>query len=276
MKKILLLLTLTTTFIFANLKVVASIAPVMSYIEAIGKDRVDTTLMVEAGASPHTYEPKPSQMVAITMADLYFAIGVEFENIWLDKFHSLNSCLEVVHLDSGIKKLYMSNLHTKNAKKDPHIWTSPTNIETIATNIYKALVKADSKNSDFYKKNYDDFIAHIEEVKKEIKSSLKDTPKGSKFMVFHPSWGYFANEFGLKQIPIEIEGKKPKPQELLSILKEAKRANIKAIFTQPEFSDATARVISSELNIDVIKVSPLAKDWETTLLKIANAIGQRD
>jgi len=276
MKKILLLLTITTTFIFANLKVVVSIAPMVSYVKAIGKDKVDITLMVQPGSSPHTYEPKPSQMVAITMADMYMAIGVEFENVWLEKFHSLNSCLDIVHIDKGIKKLYMSNIHTKIAKKDPHIWTSLDNLEIIATNILNALVKEDPKNKEFYQKNYDKFIAHIKDVKSQIQIILKDTPKGSKFMVFHPSWGYFAHEFGLVQLPIEIEGKKPKPQELVRIIKEAKEAKIRAIFTQPEFSDATAKVISSELGISVIKVSPLAQNWEDTLLYIAKAIAKRD
>ena len=276
MKKILLLLTITTTFIFANLKVVVSIAPMVSYVKAIGKDKVDITLMVQPGSSPHTYEPKPSQMVAITMADMYMAIGVEFENVWLEKFQSLNSCLDIVHIDKGIKKLYMSNIHTKIAKKDPHIWTSLDNLEIIATNILNALVKEDPKNKEFYQKNYDKFIAHIKDVKSQIQIILKDTPKGSKFMVFHPSWGYFAHEFGLVQLPIEIEGKKPKPQELVRIIKEAKEAKIRAIFTQPEFSDATAKVISNELGISVIKVSPLAQSWEDTLLHIAKAIAKRD
>jgi zinc transport system substrate-binding protein len=215
-------------------------------------------------------------MVAITMADIYMAIGVEFENVWLEKFQSLNSCLDIVHVDKGIKRLYMSNIHTKIAKKDPHIWTSLDNLEIIATNILNALVKEDPKNKEFYQKNYDKFIAHIKDVKSQIQTILKDTPKGSKFMVFHPSWGYFAHEFGLVQLPIEIEGKKPKPQELVRIIKEAKEAKIRAIFTQPEFSDATAKVISNELGISVIKVSPLAQSWEDTLLHIAKAIAKRD
>ena len=91
-------------------------------------------------------------------------------------------------------------------------------------------------------------------------------------MVFHPSWGYFAHAYGLTQMAVEIEGKSPKPKELIGLINEAKEEKIKAIFTQPEFSDSMAKVMASELHIDVIKVSPLAENWSENLLKIAHAI----
>ena len=91
-------------------------------------------------------------------------------------------------------------------------------------------------------------------------------------MVFHPSWGYFAHAYGLKQVAVEVEGKSPKPRELIELIKEAKNEKIKAIFTQPEFSDSMAKVMASELDIKVIKVSPLAANWSENLIKIADAI----
>ena len=91
-------------------------------------------------------------------------------------------------------------------------------------------------------------------------------------MVFHPSWGYFAKAYGLIQLTIEIEGKDPKPKALQKIISQAQKEGIKAIFTQQEFSDKSARVIARELGINVIKETPLAKDWSANLIKKANAI----
>ncbi len=91
-------------------------------------------------------------------------------------------------------------------------------------------------------------------------------------MVFHPSWGYFAKAYELKQLPVEIEGKSPKPKELIHLIKEAREEQISAIFTQPEFSDSIAKVIANELHIEVIKVSPLAPNWSENLINIAHAI----
>ncbi|MEA3433071.1 MAG: zinc ABC transporter substrate-binding protein, partial [Campylobacterota bacterium] len=162
--------------------------------------------------------------------------------------------------------------HKKDEGNDPHIWTSPDNVKIIAEHIYKALVKEDPANKSYYKQNYDKFTSLIKETDSKIKSILSNKPKGTKFMVFHPSWGYFAQTYELQQLPVEIEGKSPKPKELIHLIKEAKEEKISAIFTQPEFSDSIANVIANELNIKVIKVSPLSPNWSDNLLNIANAI----
>jgi zinc transport system substrate-binding protein len=280
MKKILLIISILNTFILANINVTVSILPEKTFVKAIGGDKVNVSLMVLPGNSPHTYEPKPSQMKDIAKATLYFAIGVEFENVWLDKFKNLNENMQVIDLTLGVTKLFMASHdkhhedeHVKETKhSDPHIWTSPDNVKIIAKNIYKALITADPSNESYYKQNYETFLTHIEETNSKIKSILSSKAKGTKFMVFHPSWGYFAETYGLKQLPVEIEGKSPKPKELIKLLKEAKEEKISAIFTQPEFSDSIAKVMANELNIKVVKVSPLSPDWSENLIKIANSI----
>ncbi|MGC9351260.1 MAG: metal ABC transporter solute-binding protein, Zn/Mn family [Sulfurovum sp.] len=310
MKKLLLIITLLTSYLSANIKTVVSILPQKTFVEAIGGDKVDIALMVKPGNSPHTYEPKPSQMKEITRADLYFTIGVEFEQVWMEKFSNLNAEMKIVDLSEGIAKQPMQahahhdehehqdehNAHEKHQNHadhdeheehdephghethahhgtlDPHIWTTPHNVVTIAKNIYAALSKADPKNAAYYKKNLEAFIAQVKQTDATIKKILADTPEHSVFMVFHPAWGYFAKAYGLEQLPVEVEGKAPKPQELMHLIEEARENKVKAIFTQPEFSDATAKLISEELGIKVIKVSPLAPDWSQNLINLANAI----
>ena len=124
MKKILFISLLLNTFILANINAVVSILPEKTFVKAIGGDKVSVSLMVLPGNSPHTYEPKPSQMKDVAKADLYFAIGVEFENVWLNKFKSLNSKMQIVDLTEGITKQAISaHHHTENhsheATKDP-------------------------------------------------------------------------------------------------------------------------------------------------------------
>lgn len=293
MKKITLLLFLSTSYIFSNINTVVSILPEQTFVKAIGGDKVNVSLMVQPGNSPHTYEPKPSQMIDITKADLYFAIGVEFEDVWLPKFKNLNSKMQVIDLTDKITKIKMQRSNANNDTKlkctsedhgdhahhghdhggdDPHIWTSPDNVKIIAQNIYSTLVKNDTKNKAFYKNNLEIFLASIEQTDKEVSHILSTLQKSRKFMVFHPSWGYFAKTYNLEQVAVEVEGKEPKPRELIHLLKEAKKEKVQAIFTQPEFSDTVAKIIAKELQIPVVKVSPLASDWSQTLIKIANTI----
>lgn len=282
MKKITLLFLVSTTYIFSNINAIVSILPQQTFVKAIGGEKVNLSLMVQPGNSPHTYEPKPSQMIDIAKAHLYFAIDVEFEHVWLPRFQNLNPKMQIIDLADNITKMQMQEKHEKEKDEhhsehehegeDPHIWTAPENVKIIARNIYNALKKEDPKNTDYYKRNLDIFLASIDETDRQIihfLSSLEDT---RRFMVFHPSWGYFAKAYNLEQIAVEVEGKEPKPKELIHLLQEAKEEKVKAIFTQPEFSDTVAKVIAKELQIPVVKVSPLASNWSENLINIAKAI----
>ena len=278
MKKIITLLLLSTTYIFSNINAVVSIAPEMTFVKAIGGDKVDVSLMVQVGNSPHTYEPKPSQMTAIAKADLYFAIDVEFEHVWLPKFHSLNEKMQIVDLAEGVTKIEMAHghhaheTHDEHDGKDPHIWTSPANVKVIAQNIYKVLSTIDSDNTKYYENNLNLFLDKVNNTDKQIKKILSTLKGSRKFMVFHPSWSYFAKAYNLEQIAVEVEGKSPKPRELVHLIKEAKEEKVSAIITQPEFSDASAKIIANELHIPVVKISPMAENWSENLIYLAKTI----
>lgn len=290
MKKITLTFLLLTSYIFSNINAVVSILPEQTFVNAIGGDKVNVSLMVQPGNSPHTYEPKPSQMIDIAKADLYFAIDVEFEHVWLPKFQSLNPKMQVIDLADNVTKMQMQEKHEgevedehhsehdehKHEGEDPHIWTAPSNVKIIAKNIYNALKKIDPVNIGYYKRNLDIFLASIDETDRQIIHILSSIEDERRFMVFHPSWGYFAKAYNLEQIAVEVEGKEPKPKELIHLLTEAKEEKVKAIFTQPEFSDTVAKIIAKELHIPVVKVSPLAANWSENLINIAKAIAGKN
>jgi zinc transport system substrate-binding protein len=267
MKKIVLMsLLIFITPLFAKLDVVVSIQPEIEFVQKIGGDKVNVYLMVKRGASPHTYEPKPMQMRKLTKARLYLAIGVEFEKSWLSRFKNQNRNLQIIDISKDVKKI----------KNNPHIWVVPKNIKTIVGNIFKALSSIDRKNINYYRANFNKYIQEIEQIDNKIKDILKDTPKGSSFMVFHPAWGYFAKEYNLRELVIEINGRSPRPRELIQIIQKAKKEHIKVIFTQPEFSDKTAQIVAEALNIKIIKVSPLAKNWKENLINLAEAIAHKE
>jgi zinc transport system substrate-binding protein len=279
--RILLLLFIFTTLLFSKSHLIVSIAPQKLFVEKIAKEKASVTVMVQKGASPHNYQPKPSQMKEVAKADVYFAIGVEFEKVWLPKFQHQNHKMLIVDTTQGIKKHHNHHHHDShekeedNASLDPHVWVDPINVKTLTKNIYETLIKVDANNSDFYKKNYEAYLVELDNLHSEIKEILKQTPKGAKFMVFHPSWGYFAARYHLTQLPVEIEGKEPKMKALIGIIKQAKKANVQAIFTQPEFSDKASKIIAKNLNIEVIKASPLAENWAENLKHLAKAIAKK-
>ena len=261
----------------ATLNITVSILPQKYFVERIGGEYVNVNVMVEPGASPATYEPKPEQLTALSKAAAYFSIGVSFEDAWLDKIASANTGMLVVDTSEGVERMPMEthHHHHEGAEQnlDPHIWLSPALVKVQSQNIYETLVKLDPNHQDAYEANLDGFIADIEAMDADIRDTLAKVGS-KKFMVFHPAWGYFARDYGLEMIPIEIGGQEPSAAELAALVTEAQEENIKVIFAQPEFSSRDAETIAKEIGGEVLLISPLAPDWLDNLRNVAQTFAK--
>lgn len=290
MKKIVFIFITIISFLHASKpELSVSILPQKYFLEKIVKDKYEINVMVKPGASPHTYEPKSSQMKSLVASKVYFYAGVSFEDVWLDKFKQ--SAKDTLFVDStnGIEKMEMAKHehHDENEKNtdskqpnheehdhsglDPHVWLDPVLVKIQVKNIYETMVKIDSSNADFYKINYEEFLKEIDVLDESIKTILEPY-KEKAFMVFHPSWGYFAKRYNLEEISIEIEGKEPKPAELIELMDKAKEHNIKIVFTSPQFSQKSALAISKNIQANVISIDSLALNWNESLLNTAKQI----
>ena len=250
-----------------KVKTFVSIVPQKYFVDKIGGELVDVSVMVLPGNSPATYEPKPKQMVSLSGTKVYFAIGIHFERVWLKKITAINPKMLLVHTEAGIEKTNM-NADKRDGIKDPHIWLSPPLVMIQARNILSALLKVDPGNSSIYEKNYKKFIMEIVDLDAELRGIFLGK-EGASFMVFHPAWGYFARTYGLKMFPIESEGKDPKPAALHRLIKKAKEHDINVVFVQPEFSIKSAKIIAKEIGGQVAFASPLALNWKKNLKEVA-------
>jgi len=268
-----------TAYAGSVMPVYVSIVPQKYFVEKIGGALIDVSVMVQPGANPATYEPKPRQMVDLSKTKIYFAIGVPFEKVWLKKIAAANQKMRIVNIQEGIIKIPMET-HRKHEEehqkrtynhvvKDPHIWLSPTLVKIQAQNILNALVFMDQANQSVYEAGYKQFIIEIKNLDGELKGIFAGKRKAMEFIVFHPSWGYFAGEYGLKQIPVEIEGKDPKPADLQRLIKHAKKLGVKVIFVQPQFSVTTASVIAQAIDGQIAFADPLALNWPDNLRQVA-------
>ncbi|RBQ29623.1 metal ABC transporter solute-binding protein, Zn/Mn family [Aliarcobacter vitoriensis] len=291
MKKILVLFMFFASVLYANKpQLTVNILPQKYFVEQIVKDKFDINVMVKPGSSPHNFEPKPSQMKALNASKAYFLVGDPSELAWLDRFKQNAKNTLFVDTTIGIEKIAMvehshhdhdhdeddpHHEHHDHGEDglDPHTWLDPISVKVQAKNIYEGMLKIDAKNGDFYKANYENFIKELDDLDKEIKNILEPF-KGKPFMVFHPSWGYFAKQYELSQISIEIEGKEPKPNELVKLVEEAKTHNIKIIFVAPQFSQKSAKTISQNIGGNVVSIDPLSEDWKDNMLKTAKEIAK--
>lgn len=312
MKRIIFLLIILLNFLYLSGReavIFVSILPQRFFVEQIVGDDFAIEVMVQPGHNPASYEPTPKQMVELAEAEYYFTIGVPFEKVWLDRIRANNPQLKIVEsqnnielqpvmdraafedmivnikdgedeADSHFQENHMDELHKHkthfhdhhgNDGMDPHIWLSPRLVKIQADNICRKLLENYPQKKEEYLSNLARFKEDLDMLADEIKQSfhLLDS---RKFLVFHPAWGYFAKEFNLQQIPIEIEGKEPSPRTLGEIINYAKRNKIKQIFVQEQFNASVAKAIADAINGKVIKIDPLAEDYINNMRQITETI----
>jgi zinc transport system substrate-binding protein len=171
-----------------------------------------------------------------------------------------------------LKKIYEENKHEEQHRvtdgADPHIWLNPRLVKIQARTIADALIQVDPKGKTAYERNLAIFVKDLDKLDAKLKKTLAPF-KGKTFMVFHPAWGYFADAYGLKQDPIEIEGKNPSSKQLSRIIETAKTEGVRIIFVQPQFSRRLAKRVAESIGGAVAPINPLARDYIANLEEVA-------
>lgn len=265
-----------------NVQVVVSIPPQTYFVQRIGGDLVEVASMLPPGAFPHTFEPTAKQMKLLSQADLYVRIHVEFENAWWDKIAAANPSMHVVDSTQGIDFLEGTAHHHEEAEedhdhdhhgRDPHVWLSPAAVKLQAESIYEGLLQVDPTHQETYLTNKEQFLTHLDALDQEIQQLLADL-KNRTFMVFHPSWAYFARDYQLEELSIELEGKEPSAAEMTQLMKTAQAENIQVIFVQPQTSRRSAEIIARQIGAQVKELDPLAADWLQNMRRVARTLAE--
>ena len=260
-----------------ELNITVTILPQKYFVEKIGGTSVKVNVMVDKGNDPHTYEPKPSKMVALSNSDIYFTISLPLEKTWIEKIKSSNKKLKIVAMDEGIEK-FVSEDHLESKREiglqeDPHTWLSPGRVRIMAENIRDTLITENFEHGKIYQSNFLNFVTEVNTVDTKI-ANIFSKCKSVKpiFMVYHPSFHYFAKSYGLNQIAIEADGKEPSPKELQLLINTAKKENIKTIFIEPQLSKKSAQFIAKAIEAKLMEVDPLSYAWSNSLIKFAELI----
>jgi zinc transport system substrate-binding protein len=253
-----------------QLELFVSIAPQKFLADRIGKDRVNTQVLIAEGQSPHLFHPSTRQLAAISKAVLLFTVDMEFERILVDKLSQTSASLKVVNSAQGIEKIIFPG-HHGHAGLDPHVWLSPPELIQMASTIAAALGNVDPENTKFYNDNLSKLTAEFEAVDRKIKIELS-TFSGASFYVFHPSFAYFARRYGLHQEAVEIDGKAPTPKQLSRLITKARKENVKVIFVQAQFDPRSAKAVAQAIGGEVLSLNPLAENVMENLQKMASTI----
>ncbi|OBQ57607.1 metal ABC transporter solute-binding protein, Zn/Mn family [Halodesulfovibrio spirochaetisodalis] len=163
--------------------------------------------------------------------------------------------------------------HSHAGMLDPHVWLSPRWVKAMSKPTRLALTKIAPEHAKQYRINTRAFTKRLDELDKEIHAIFAPVPMEKRvFMVFHPSWGYYAMTYNLIQLPIEFEGKEPTPKVLAQITEIAKERHLRTIFVQPQFSQSSAKTIAASIDGTVVTADPLAENWEENLRTVSKKL----
>lgn len=273
------------------LRVFVSIVPQADFVKRIAGDRAEVEVMVGPGQSHHTYEPTPRQISRLAESCAYFQIGLPFERVVCDRIAKIAPSVRLIDTTRSVRYREMtgccaahdepsrrgehdeSQSSHSHAGRDPHIWLSPRLVKVLARNIRDALVEIDPAGTA----NYGAGLARFEQDLDELDARIRDRLKpyaGRAFLVFHPAYGYFADEYGLVQVSVEEDGKEPSARRLVELVARAKALGIKRVFVQPQFAVGGAKAVADAIGARVVPLDPMTIDYERDLWTMAERLGE--
>lgn len=270
-----------------KLLVAVSVLPQAWLVEQIGSPHVEAVALVKPGDSCEVYQPSDAQVSRIMRAKVFFSIGMPFENGPGVQAIRSQGRLRVVDARRGIQLRGMAPHHHAGEThahgagegeeghahgpeeahgEDPHIWLSPRLLSVQAQTVAETLCELDAAHQSEYQRNLKSLQGRLAELHQRLQEMLAPL-EGKAFFVVHPAWGYFADEYGLRQVAMESEGKEPSDHELTRLHQEARAHGAKVVFAQPQSSRQAAEALARAIGGRVETLDPLEPDVAENLLR---------
>ncbi|HOA84918.1 MAG TPA: zinc ABC transporter substrate-binding protein [Bacillota bacterium] len=249
--------------------IAVSIVPEATFVRAVCGGLAEVVTLIPPGYSPENYEPTPGDMMRFEEASLYFTIGIPAEAGILPH---VPKSVKIVALHEEVAEVY-PELTFASGDRDPHIWLSPKRVKVMIEVITRELSLLDPDNAGVYSQNAAAYQGQLEGLDSEIVSALEGV-KNRKIIVYHPAFGYLAEDYGLTMYALEEEGKEATAKRLAEMVELARAENIKVIFYQEEIDNSQSAAFAEEIGGVAIKLSPLAADYIDNLKKMAELLAE--
>ncbi len=265
------------------------VAPYQTVFQRLAGDLLDIRVIVGPEEDPHSYTPTPQQVAQMAKSNLLCSGELGFEGNYFvvagdgvsgPKELNLLAGLDLLegicdHPSHKTETTEDDHDHSHEDLNDPHVWLSPTTLQVqstaIAAHLKQLVAKEDRAEIDA---NLESFVAELGQLDKELQTVL--TPhKGTKFYVYHGAFAYFARDYGVEQVAIEIGNRKPTPKQLAEISTQATEDGVEIIFVQPQFDQSSAKALAEAIGGKVAVINPLEADIFSNLRSVAKAIADQ-
>jgi len=238
----------------ARLHVVATTVQITALTKEVGSDKIKLTGLIPAGADPHDFEPRPSDLVAIEQAQLILRHGIGLDN-WLDGTLKAGAAADVVTVTDGITAA--QGAEGGRQGEDPHVWHDPDNDKIMVDDINNALDRADPSNKATYDVNAAAYKAKLDETKAQVQAIIDEIPPGSRKLVTdHDAFGYFARAFGLEIVgaifPVLSNAGEPSAKETAALLDTIRREKVKAVFAEQSVNSQLSATLANDAAVKIV------------------------
>jgi zinc transport system substrate-binding protein len=259
--------------------IAVSILPQEWFVSRVGGGRARTLVLAGPGQNPHSYEPSPKQISGLAEAGAWILSGAEFEISLRPKVEKLFSRLPIVDGTAGVVFRTLEDHEDGNEEEgehspleiDRHTWLGSAPAKMLAAHVRDTLSRLDPAGTAQYAANYEALAAEIDAEFAALRLELAPL-KGKSVFVYHPSFGYFLDEFGIRQEAVETGGKEPGPRDLNRLIERAKRERAEAIFVQAQFPVNAAKTVAAAAGAEIVSLDPLAPDWLANIRLMGEAL----
>ncbi|MDR0455658.1 MAG: zinc ABC transporter substrate-binding protein [Treponema sp.] len=263
----------------SNIKplIAVSILPQEWFVSRIGGERVQTLVLAGPGQNPHNYEPRPKQISGLAQAGAWILSGTEFEISLRPKIEKLFPALPIIDGAAGITLRTLEEHNHDDEHEfssleiDRHTWLGREPAKILAAHIRDTLSVLDPAGAEQYTENCISLLQDIDAEFAALRCELAPL-KGKNVFVYHPSFGYFLDEFGISQQAVETGGKSPGPRALGRLIALAQEEQPAAIFVQAQFPVSAAQTIADAVGAVTISLDPLAPDWLANIRRMGEAL----
>jgi len=287
------------------------VPPYAGLVESLVGDLAEVRTITSEDDDPHIFSPTPRELAQLSVGTIYFAADLPFEETLVSKLKKSKSKVEVVSMVEGLDRRtfgegehdcdhdhdhddhehdHAEHKHDHHdhghdhaghdhghdhgdGELDPHVWLSPAHLveqlRTIQAEIEPLFESETAKSA--IQENSRKLVQQLRDTDRELVKKLAPF-RDQSFYVYHGAFGYFADAYGLKQVPVELSGRTPEPRQIASMIDKAKEEGVTVIFVQPQFDQTSAKTIAESIGGTVVSIDPLAKDVIANLKHIAEEI----
>lgn len=261
--------------------VFVSIPPQAWLVKRLSGEAVEVQTLLPPGANPHTFEPGARQVKKLAGASLFLTSGMAFEKQLVGRAGKLNPALRVVGMDTGIAKIgapahdHGAPGHVCSADGgDPHIWLSPRLFCAMASNAVSALEQLLPQQRAALSEQLAATVAEIGATDRAVGEAVRRQAVKT-WVVYHPSWSYFAADYGLSLLVIEEDGKTPAARHLAEVIGQARAAGVKVVFSEPQYDKRPAQTLATQVGARLEMIDPLQEDWAAMMRDVAAKLSEQ-